>query len=339
MKEQDIYKDIEQLIQKDGVIGSDIEIKSVEINKDGFSNDIAMFILTYSQNGKGFSESVVLKRFPNDERNIFGNANYTKEIGLFSNNGIIKSIHVPRIYAEDEQKRIMLMEKIEGITLDNYCLTNPEKAIKAFEKFGETLALIHSVELETVQHYFTKDDIYTADYFKLYIDRLKARVVQFQELEYLPILDRIFERFKFVECKEVLNHGDYHFLNVIVTDDVKLYILDWEKARIADYRYDIANTLVLGYTWFGIDFKKPMLEGYQRSSTRQIEQLDCFEALLSFDSFTKTLPLIQGGDDSHIRDRSFNWLMRRYELFVRHSGKRIKKAEDYLISKGLTLEF
>ncbi|MGG4166447.1 hypothetical protein ABEW00_03065 [Rossellomorea vietnamensis] len=56
----------------------------------------------------------------------------------------------------------------------------------------------------------------------------------------------------------------------------------------------------------------------------------------SVNSFTKVVPLIHGEDDSHIRDRSFEWLKRRYELFVKHNGTRIKEAEEYLLSKGLS---
>ncbi len=114
-----------------------------------------------------------------------------------------------------------------------------------------------------------------------------------------------------------------------------MYILDWEKAKITDYRYDIANTLILCYSWFGIDFKKTMLDAYSNISGNDILHLDCFETLLSFDSFTKCIPLIHGCDDSYIRDRTFMWLKRRYEIFVETNGRRIKKAEDYLKLKEL----
>ena len=124
----------------------------------------------------------------------------------------------------------------------------------------------------------------------------------------------------------------------MVTNDHKLYILDWEKAFLGDHRFDIANTIILGYSWFGIDFKEPMLDAYQNIRREDVEHLECFEALLSFDLFTKVVPLIDDADDSHIRDRTFEWLKRRYELFVKHSGKRIEKAEEYLLSKGLAIK-
>jgi hypothetical protein len=39
-----------------------IEINNLQSNKDGFSNDITMFHLTYSQGKEKFSNGVVLKK-------------------------------------------------------------------------------------------------------------------------------------------------------------------------------------------------------------------------------------------------------------------------------------
>ncbi|WP_176550883.1 aminoglycoside phosphotransferase family protein [Bacillus sp. AFS033286] len=337
MKSEDIYATVKQLIQRHKEIKTGIKIKNLEINKDGFNNDIAIFNLTYSQDGETLSNEVVLKNFSGNNKNDFENKKYTKEVQILKSNTINKFINLPNVYFEDEEKKIILMKKLEGVTLDKFYLAHPESTLFALRKFGETLAHIHSVDTNAIRNYFNDDDLWQENYINLYINSLKNRVMEFTDPEYLQILDTISERFKAVEFNEVLNHGDYHFWNVIIADDAKLYILDWEKARLGDYRYDIANTLILGYSWFGINFKQNMLDGYQNITKKEIEHLDCFEALLSFDSFTKMVPLIQGADDSHIRDRSFEWLKRRYELFVRHNGKRIKKAEDYLTSKGLSL--
>jgi thiamine kinase-like enzyme len=335
LKSEDIYTNVKKLIQKHKGIEKEIEIKNLVLNKDGFSNDIAMFNLTYSQSGEVYSKEVVLKNFSGNYKSNLRNSKYIKEITILKSSTIIRSINVPTVYFEDEEKNIVLMEKVEGATLDKFYLTNPENKILVLRKFGETLGHIHSVDINNIRYYFSDNDIWQEDYINLYIERLKNRVKDFTEPEYLYIIENISERFKAVSFNEVLNHGDYHFWNAIIGDEDKLYILDWEKARIGDYRYDIANTLILGYSWFGINFKKHMLDGYQNITQKKIKHLDCFESLLSFDSFTKMVPLMQGADDSHIRDRSFEWLKRRYELFVKHNGKRIKKAEDYLISKGL----
>ncbi|OAT83835.1 hypothetical protein A6P54_00605 [Bacillus sp. MKU004] len=139
--------------------------------------------------------------------------------------------------------------------------------------------------------------------FNCYIESLIKRVAKFEDPVYIECLHNIYDMFKSVSFTEVLNQGDYHLRNTIITNGNTLYILDWEKAFIGDPRYDIAHTLVLGYSWFGTSFKEPMLDAYQNITNKRIEHLDCFEDLSSFDSFTKMVPLIEGADDSHIRDR------------------------------------
>lgn len=327
---EDIFKTVLKLIQKTKGKETVIEINNLQTNKDGFSNDIEMFHLTYSQGGENFSQGVVFKKFNES-------VEFNKELNILKSKALNRCIYVPNVYFEDKEKRIILMEQVEGVTLDKYYLASPGDMSMAFQKFGATLAHIHLIEVNTVPDYFTENNLRQKDYFSFYIESLKNRVKKFEDPVYINILESIEEMFKVVTFTEVLNHGDYHFWNTIITDDSTLYILDWEKAFLGDHRYDIANTLILGYSWFGTNFKEPMLDAYQKITNKKIEHLECFEALISFDSFTKMVSLIQGGDDSHIRERSFEWLKRRYELFVRYNGKRINKAEEYLFSKGLSL--
>ncbi len=325
---EEIYKKVEQLINNTKIKETEIEINNIQINKDGFSNDITMFHLTYPQDGNIFSNEVVLKEFSE-------NAKFNKELNILKSRAVNSHINIPTVYFEDKEKRIMLMKLVKGSTLDRYCIENPENMRSAFRKFGFTLAQIHSICTDTVRDFFSDTDLRQDDYFDFYIESLMKRVAKFKDPVYIDCLHNIKDMFKSVSFTEVLNHGDYHFGNTIITNENTLYVLDWEKAFIGEPRYDIANTLVLGYSWFGISFKEPMLDGYQNITNKKIEHLECFEALSSFDSFTKMVPLIEGADDSHIRDRSFELLKRRYELFVRHNGKRIDVAEEYLFSKGV----
>lgn len=323
MEAEEIYNSVKQFIQKNG----SLKISNIEMNRDGFNNDIAMLKLIDSKNGE--KKELVLKSFQTTARSDLRKAKFYKELAILKNEAISKVIHIPRIYFYDEEKQIILMERIEGITFDKKYLMNPKEMTKTFQEFGATLAHIHSIGLETFD--FDHKDL------GIYINSLRNRAMAFNEPKYLYILEALAERLNGIQCDEVLNHGDFHFQNIIVNDDTGLCVLDWEKAQIADYRYDLANTFVAGYSWFGVDFKKQMLAGYEAIAQKNIAHLDCFIALLSFDSFTKTIPLIEGGDDAHIRDRTFEWLKRRYELFVKYNGIRIKEAEDFLLSKGLLL--
>lgn len=330
MEREEIQSYIEKLIQSQKGMETKVNVENIEVNYDGFNNKIALLNLNYSKTNENFSEELVLKRFSSD-------AGYAKEVEILKNYEVKKHVNLPTLYFEDKEQKVVLMEKVKGKTLDCFILSKPIEKIKALNKLGKTLAHIHSINGNDISSDFSNNILGQDDYIESYIHRLKKRVEKSKEPLYLQILDKLADRFKSIKFNEVLNHGDYHFRNILMTDENEWVMIDWEKSRIADYRFDLANTLVLGYSWFGIDFKRPMLEGYSDITKEEIIDLDCFEALMSFDSFTKTLPLIEGADDSHIRDKSYNWLKRRYELFVKHNGVRIKKVEDFILSKGLTL--
>lgn len=320
-----IIQAVEQLIIKNTGLETVVEINNVETNKDGFNNEIMMFHLSFFHKAEKFSRPVVLKKFSHYVQ-------FNKELHILKSQSM-NYINTPNIYFEDKENRVLLMEQIEGVTLDKYVMASASDARMAFESFGSTLAHIHSSDVYKLNNGYFKNS-QSNDY----IESLRNRVKGFEDPIYRKILKNIEQSFKGVKFSEVLNHGDYHFWNTIMTNDNKLYILDWEKAFLGDHRFDIANTLVFGYSWFGMDFKEPLLAAYQNVSNKEMEYLECFEALLCFDSFTKTVPLIYGADDSHIRERTFEWLKRRYELFVKHTGERIEKAEQYLFSKGLAVK-
>ncbi|WP_042472606.1 phosphotransferase family protein [Bacillus ndiopicus] len=322
-----INNTIEQMIVKNTGLETTVEISNLEINDDGFNNDIPMFHLNFFNGTENFSKPVVLKKFSH-------NMKFNKELSILKSLSINKYINIPNFYFEDKENGLLLMEQIEGVTLDKYFMASANNRVTAFEIFGSTLAHIHSIDI----HGLSDGDFKDVFPINHYIENLRNRIVEFEDPIYIKILANIEKSFEDVKFTKVLNHGDYHFQNTIITNDNTLYILDWEKAFLGDHRFDIANALISGYSWFGIDFKKPMLNAYQNSYNKKIEHLQCFEALLCFDSFTRAASLIYGADDSHIRDRTFEWLKRRYELFVKHTGERIEKAEEYLFSKGLTLK-
>lgn len=337
MDKESLYMNVKWLIEKKLGKKVEPEISNLQFINTGFSNDIAMFNLKYYTSQHEFSKEVVFKDYSKSYKGNNGSTKYKKEITIFENFLNNNFINVPKVYFTDKERNLTLMERIEGITLDRVDTNHEGKFNNAIKMFGESLAYIHLLDFKTFEKNIGNLNINPEFYFKSYIESLKNRIVSLNEQEYLPILDSICNRFKAVNLTNVcLNHGDYHFWNTILTNKDKLYILDWEKAKIADYRYDIANTLVLCYSWFGIDFKKLLLDVYENITEKSITDLGCFEALKTFDSFTSCIPLIQGSDDSHVRDRSFMWLKRRYELFVEHNGIRIEKVEEYLKTKGFS---
>ncbi|WP_256312350.1 aminoglycoside phosphotransferase family protein [Tissierella carlieri] len=331
MDKERLSENVKKLIEKKTKKQVDIEMTNLQFVNEGFSNDIAMFNLKYYINQLEFSKDVVFKDYSKVYKGNNGVSKYKKELAIFKSYLNSDYINIPEIYFEDEEKTLIIIEKIKGKTLDKIYINDREQFGCLMKRFGETLGYIHFLDINSIKEvipgYYTSQKKYFSDY----IESLKYRIINLGEMEYLEILDSLCRRFKEVNFNNIcLNHGDYHFWNVIFTDKKQLYILDWEKSKIADCRYDIANTLIFCYSWFGIDLKEYMLEGYVNVTRKDIQQLECFEALLSFDSFTACVPFIQGADDSYVRDKTYMWIKRPYDLFVKNNGRRMEKAEEYL---------
>ncbi|MCM1991178.1 phosphotransferase family protein [Oceanirhabdus seepicola] len=329
---------IRHLLMKKLGVKPKVRILNLYENEIGFSNDIAMFNLKFELKGKSFNKEVVFKDYSKEYKGNDSLTKFNKEVSIFNSEYIRGSINMPRVYFEDEEAKTIIMDKISGASLDEIYIKNPEKFEYSIKAFGNTLASIHFLDIEHIQQDVLISNKSSKEHFYEYIKSIRKRIECYEEPQYMRILEGIIERFKSVEFgNQCLNHGDFHFLNVIYTDEEKLFVLDWEKAKITDFRFDLANTLVLCYSWFGIDFKSIFLEAYENTSGLTIHQLEYFEALLSFDSLSKCLSLVHGYDDSHVRDKSFMWIKRRYELFVQKNGIRIDKVEKYLQNKGVFL--
>jgi aminoglycoside phosphotransferase (APT) family kinase protein len=335
MNDDALYLKIQQLMDRSIGAPTNIEITNLELNHEGFSSEIAMFHLKYGRNGEEVLLDAVLKDYSKSHK-VSSEAKYTKELAIITSSIVKLNLNVPKVYFADEATKVVLMEKVSGSTLDKALRNETSGFSKMIRLFGSSLARIHSLDIATMQKLISDDeDVNPRTHLFNYINLLRTRIMKFGELEYLEILDTLCERFEAVTFNDIcFNHGDYHFLNVVLTESDELFVLDWENAKITDPRFDLARTLVHSTSWFGIHFREPFLAAYTSFTNKEIPHMDVFEALLSFDSFTKHLELFNGSDDSHIIDRSFMWLKRRYDYFVEKNGQRMQKAEAYFESKG-----
>lgn len=61
-----------------------------------------------------------------------------------------------------------------------------------------------------------------------------------------PVLEWLKDRILSVPCERLsIIHGDYHPHNIILTNDGTAYVIDWTNINIADFRIDLAWTLLL----------------------------------------------------------------------------------------------
>lgn len=76
-----------------------------------------------------------------------------------------------------------------------------------------------------------------------------------------------------IGCKRLgLVHGDFHYNNVLVTDDEALFVIDWSNVRVADPRHDLA--------WLTIVTSGDRdVQAYEQHTGTDVTDLEFFEAI------------------------------------------------------------
>lgn len=319
-----VLKATKEILKKTDESICDIRLSDFCENKSGFNNEISIFNLIYKIKDRTINNPVVYRKSIHQEKN----ASFSKEVEVMTHSTLKEAVMIPEILFEDQPQKILIMEKITGHTLDQYCLMFPDKKEQALKEFGRILSQIHSVEFENQPLKTVSDQ----SNITKYLNRLEDRVKAYDPI-YSDILKTISSKLSDVAIKKVFCHCDYHFMNTIMTEDDHLFVLDWEKSTFCDYRIDIANTLILTYSWYGIDFEDCLIDGYEDSSGVKIDNLDVFKSLLSFDLLTRLIGIFYGASDDYIVDKSYKWLKVRYDLFVKYNGVHIEAIESFFQQK------
>ena len=97
--------------------------------------------------------------------------------------------------------------------------------------------------------------------------------------ELLPVIEWMEEN-AITTIHPCLIHGDYHGMNIIVRNEEELVTIDWNAAKIGDYRSDLAYS-ILTLTSANLDIEKTIVQQYERVTGRKVQGLDYFKALSS----------------------------------------------------------
>jgi aminoglycoside phosphotransferase (APT) family kinase protein len=185
-------------------------------------------------------------------------------------------------YNEKIGKYYMVMERIEGQTLDKYLFSSDDETSPIYiHKFIQELVNIHSFDWknnEIIQNKYIQKDLHTK--ILLQIETVR-RIVDDHEIdEFYPLLDWLKANIRKIENPElVLIHGDYHPQNCIVDVDGSLVIIDWSNLQIHDYRVDLGFLLVMLNSFAQRDYKQLLLVQYEKLSGRMVKSIDYFMVL------------------------------------------------------------
>ncbi len=199
----------------------------------------------------------------------------------FSNHFLSKNIPVPKIYAQDLDKHIYLMEDLGNTTLLQYAQKVrinedfPDELLSIYKKAIEQLVAIQIQGHEgldysqcyTKQSFDKQSILWDLNYFKYYF--LKLAKIPFDE----QALEDDFHRFANYLLEAESNYflfRDFQARNVMLKDD-KVYFIDYQGGRKGALQYDLAALLYQAKANIPHAVREKLLEYYLDVLTQHID--------------------------------------------------------------------
>lgn len=186
----------------------------------------------------------------------------------------------------------MIMERVPGTTMLARALSNPLRAAALLRRLGELHAQMHTLPTDGWPLDHESEPIS--------MRRLAQTRSSVAQHELSDLVDRLawLERNARAELPEmpVITHNDFHPLNVLVTGDGQLSVIDWSDAALGDRHFDVARTVTLFSFAYIVAtstlerillraargfLRSRYLAGYQRAFPLDRRRLAYFEALQS----------------------------------------------------------
>ncbi|HYF79348.1 MAG TPA: phosphotransferase family protein [Symbiobacteriaceae bacterium] len=113
------------------------------------------------------------------------------------------------------------------------------------------------------------------------LELLSATIEQYGFTEvFRPVQTWLADRRGQIEQQPAVIHGDFHPLNILVTDADEAAVIDWGSAAVADYRVDVANAMIMAFVLGQPHLIPEILAGYEAAVGGPVQDLDYFQALI-----------------------------------------------------------
>jgi len=246
---------------------------------DGWENEVYSFKMEYEETGK--QEDLILRIYPGDDA-IWKSAREFNAMKRLHEVGFpVPGVLLLESGDSPFGKPFVIMEKINGRIMGHVIdRSSEEKRKELVTQSCKMFVALHALDWKL----FASDPLpyETTDPFgfiKYTLSSARNSVDRFQRGEFArPVLDWLEARVSDVPCERLsVIHGDYHPYNIILRDDGAAFVIDWGNFGIADFRIDLAWTLLLVSTYGHPEAREIVLDEYERIAGRKVEQIEYFE--------------------------------------------------------------
>lgn len=242
------------------------------------SNDIYTFSLSYLEACRIQRLELVLKAYRKDaQEKCLREGQILRALEH-------KKFPAPHLYKQEMNKELfgapfIIMEKVKGMSLEDYLKKHKKEKPDVIKRFAEYLAFLHNLRWEDSGLNFLR---HPADEY----DFARKQIVMLRNLKATGNTSRSFEwvtdwlesNVSLCPCyRYSLLYGDMHLANFYVSWREKLVALDWEYPEVGDALRDVAlayhNIVISGLrtTNRGKKMGEYFIQQYIKSSNRKID--------------------------------------------------------------------
>jgi aminoglycoside phosphotransferase (APT) family kinase protein len=256
----------------------DVQIHNLENITSGWETEILSFDFTWSERGEDYLQKLVVRIYPgrNAAFKAQKEANTMKRI--LDLGYPVPVVHMVEVEASHLGQPFMIMDRIDGGTIDDKLHEDIERWTAEFHRLFVSLHQLDWKRMHPNPETIPSDDHYY--YINTTLFDYERQLQHYQKPELLPIVWWMKKRINDVPCIQLsIVHGDFHTFNILVDENEKSYVIDWGASCIADFRSDLAWTLLLSYAYDSQELRDDILRGYETTLGETVDQIEYFEVL------------------------------------------------------------
>ena len=329
--EQAVFR---QYLQEHWPGGGALAIEDFRAITDGWENEVYSFRLTNHE--KGVGQDLILRVYPGCDGVVKSSWEFDI-MGLLGRTGF----PVPAVYLLEpagvfSPKPFMIMEKITGPSLREMLLDDPNPQGKLLDTFCQILVDLHSWDWQPHRGVLAPMLI-ESQALGFQQDLRKWSGVFGHGFE--PAFDWLSTEYSQMGWEPLcLPHGDFHPGNILMRGGNSPFVIDWGGARLQDFRFDLAWTMLLMSTYGGEELRDSILGKYQAISGKHVLNMECFEAVAALRRLLSVyLSVTKGAEQLGMRpgaaammQNDLPHLERVYGVFQDRTEMDLPVIEDFL---------
>ena len=256
----------------------DIQINNLRDITTGWETEILSFDIEWTENGERGFQKLVARVYPGKNADIKVQRESKTMKQLLDLGYPVPTVHIVETEKSQLGQPFMIMDRIDGGTLDDKLQEDYEKWRREFSRLFVRLHQLDWRKMHKSPDEFPTDD--PSYFMNTTLSQYKKHLQQSQKMELMPIVNWLQKRIPDVPCTNYsITHGDFHPMNILVDEKENSYVIDWGASRVADFRSDLAWTLLLHHAYSTKENRDATLKSYEDVLGQEVEQIEYFEVL------------------------------------------------------------